>query len=337
MKVSVLVAVYNAERYLPQCLESLVNQTHEEVEIICIDDASTDGSWAMLQQYAARDERIVVLRQEVNQGQAHARNRGLEVATGDYITMVDSDDWLAPDALAKAVEVAGEDERNDCVLLDVRYHDETSGKEWGYTYRTAAERMTGEEAFRLSLDWSIHGLYLVRRDIQLAYPYDTTCRLYSDDNTTRMHFLHARQVKRCGGVYYYRQHAASMTHAVSVLRFQYIEANRSMKEQMRREEVDEKLVNLYEEYRWLNLVGMYVFYWTNRKRLGKEERRNALKILREAYRGIELERLSDNVIRKFGYYPCGHCRPAFELESWLYTRIRQAYYRMRGWELPSGC
>ena len=99
MKVTVLVAVYNASSYLSVCMDSLLGQTHADIEIICIDDASTDDSWAILQQYAARDTRVVLLRQTVNGGQAKARNRGLTVATGDFITMVDSDDWLAPDAI----------------------------------------------------------------------------------------------------------------------------------------------------------------------------------------------------------------------------------------------
>ncbi|MBQ4524579.1 MAG: glycosyltransferase family 2 protein, partial [Bacteroidaceae bacterium] len=76
MKVSVLVAVYNAEKYLPACLDSLVGQTHRDIQIICIDDASTDASWQILEEYAAKDSRIVLLQQAENRGIADTRNRG---------------------------------------------------------------------------------------------------------------------------------------------------------------------------------------------------------------------------------------------------------------------
>ena len=77
-KVSVLVAVYNAEPFLSKCLDSLVNQTLKDIQIICVDDASIDGSLALLRDYAARDSRIEVITLQANQGQAHARNVALQ-------------------------------------------------------------------------------------------------------------------------------------------------------------------------------------------------------------------------------------------------------------------
>ena len=91
-KISVLVAVYNTAEYLPHCLDSLLNQTLKDVEVVCIDDASTDDSLDILHQYAARDTRLRVIALDENRGQAHARNIGLSCATGDYIGFVDSDD-----------------------------------------------------------------------------------------------------------------------------------------------------------------------------------------------------------------------------------------------------
>ena len=93
VKVSVIVPVYNTEKYLQKCLNSLINQTLKDIEIICINDGSTDNSLAILQEYANKDSRIVVLSQK-NAKQGAARNRGLEIAKGDYITFVDSDDWI---------------------------------------------------------------------------------------------------------------------------------------------------------------------------------------------------------------------------------------------------
>lgn len=97
-KVSVIMPVYNVAPYLRQSLDSVVNQTLKEIEIICIDDCSTDDSWEILQEYALKDNRIILLKQEFNQGPGAARNRGLDIASGEYIMFLDPDDWFELDA-----------------------------------------------------------------------------------------------------------------------------------------------------------------------------------------------------------------------------------------------
>lgn len=90
--LSVIVPVYNVEKYLPKCLESIIKQTYKNLEIILIDDGSTDDSGKICDEYAEKDKRIKVVHQK-NQGVSVARNKGLDLCTGDYITFVDSDDW----------------------------------------------------------------------------------------------------------------------------------------------------------------------------------------------------------------------------------------------------
>ena len=109
MKLSVIVPVYNAAPYLPRCLDSLCAQTLDDYELLLIDDGSTDASPAILADYRARyPEKIRVLRLE-NGGQGRARNRGLELAQGDYIGFADSDDWVEPDMFASLWEAAQRD------------------------------------------------------------------------------------------------------------------------------------------------------------------------------------------------------------------------------------
>ncbi len=91
-KISVIVPVYNAEPYLRKCLDSIRFQTYTNLEVICIDDGSSDNSCAILEEYAGMDERFKVFKQE-NSGVSVARNNGIEAATGEYISFVDSDDW----------------------------------------------------------------------------------------------------------------------------------------------------------------------------------------------------------------------------------------------------
>ena len=95
-KITVIVPVYNVEHYLDKCLDSLINQTYKNLEIIVINDGSTDNSGEICQEYAQKDNRIVYIEKE-NGGQSEARNMGLDRMTGSYVTFVDSDDWVEPD------------------------------------------------------------------------------------------------------------------------------------------------------------------------------------------------------------------------------------------------
>jgi len=122
--VSIIVPVYNVEKYLRSCLDSLSGQTHKNLEIICVDDGSTDSSPAILAEAAAKDPRIKVVHQE-NGGLSAARNTGLRHATAPYITFVDSDDWLEPDAIEKALAYMLGDALVDmvCYLAETEYED----------------------------------------------------------------------------------------------------------------------------------------------------------------------------------------------------------------------
>lgn len=109
--ISVVVPCYNVARYLDECLESVTDQTHTNLEIIAIDDGSTDGSGALLEKWAACDGRFLVITQ-ANGGLGSARNRGIDAATGDFITFVDSDDKIPGDALTTmlaSLESSGSD------------------------------------------------------------------------------------------------------------------------------------------------------------------------------------------------------------------------------------
>ena len=94
-KVSIVVPVYNVERYLDRCVESLTSQTLSDIEIILVDDGSPDSCPAMCDDYARRDNRITVVH-KVNGGLSSARNEGLKYISGEYFMFVDSDDWIDP-------------------------------------------------------------------------------------------------------------------------------------------------------------------------------------------------------------------------------------------------
>ncbi len=110
VKISIVVPVYNVEKYLKRCLDSLVNQTLKDIEIICVNDGSKDNSLNILEEYAKKDNRIVILNQK-NAGLSAARNTGMEIAKGEYIGFVDSDDWVDLDFFEKLYIAA---KNNDC-------------------------------------------------------------------------------------------------------------------------------------------------------------------------------------------------------------------------------
>lgn len=93
IKISVIIPIYNVEQYLSQCLDSIINQTYTNLEIILINDGSTDNSEKICNQYKLLDPRIIVIH-KTNGGLSDARNTGIKIATGDYISFVDADDFI---------------------------------------------------------------------------------------------------------------------------------------------------------------------------------------------------------------------------------------------------
>ena len=114
--VSIIVPVYNTAEYLPQCLDSIINQTFRDIEIICVNDGSTDNSLEILKSYAEKDGRIRIIN-KANGGLVSARKAGATVAQSEYIAFVDSDDWLELNAL-ECMYDAMKREKVDCVMCN---------------------------------------------------------------------------------------------------------------------------------------------------------------------------------------------------------------------------
>lgn len=321
-KVTVLTPVYNAEKYLRQCLDSLREQTLTDCQFICIDDCSTDGSFALLLEYARADQRFQVLRTPANSGQAKARNLGLQFARGEYVATLDADDWYAPDTLEQAY-LSLKGQKAQCAVFQLMLCEESDGSERFYPFPDERTEWSGEEAFRLSLDWSLHGLYVAEADLYKRFPFDDTCLLYSDDNTTRLHYLNSRRVVRCQGRYNYRQHPASMTKACTIRRFDYMMANLSMKRQIEAMTLSDKqgILNLYEAHRWRNLIGCYGYFFHHRTAFTPEEQRQIRTLFVQMLSTIEGHRIPWRLKMKLGYYPF---RSYF-----LFSQVENLYFTLR--------
>lgn len=125
-KVSVIIPVYNTERYLRKCLDSVINQTLRDIEVICIDDGSTDGSLNILREYQSKDERITILRQEKSNAGA-ARNLGLSIAKGEYLSFLDSDDFFEP-MMLEHMYVCAKNRNAEIVVCEMMLYMEDSGE-----------------------------------------------------------------------------------------------------------------------------------------------------------------------------------------------------------------
>lgn len=124
--MSVIIPVYNAEKYLRGCMDSVLGQTLRELEVICVDDGSTDGSAAILAEYAEKDSRVRVLRQE-NKGAGAARNLGIDAARGEYAAFIDADDWVEKSYCSELVQCADE-HSSDIVVCRAQRFDDATGK-----------------------------------------------------------------------------------------------------------------------------------------------------------------------------------------------------------------
>ena len=120
--ISIIVPVYNAEKYLHQCIDSILKQTFTNYELILVDDFSNDNSLKICDDYSKKDERIKIIKKLKNEGSSLARKTGLDAATGDYIQFIDSDDWVEPEML-EIIYYKAISDNNDIVISNVNYFE----------------------------------------------------------------------------------------------------------------------------------------------------------------------------------------------------------------------
>ena len=137
-KVSIVVPAYNAAKTISRCLDSLVNQTLQDIEIIVVNDASTDNTWEILLDYESRyPDKLIIVDGEVNRGSGGARNQGFDLASGEYIGLVDSDDYVASTMYERLYNKAREE---DSDIVDCAYYSELNNKAIVFT----SDDLTGE-------------------------------------------------------------------------------------------------------------------------------------------------------------------------------------------------
>lgn len=205
--VSIVVPVYNVEAYVGKCLRSLQAQTLNDWEAIVVDDGSTDGSSSICRELCAGDSRFKYIR-KANGGLSSARNAALEVAQGDYIGFVDSDDWVEPDMFEKLHKVAADTEADVVISGWVEEREDEGGGAAHVRRSFGAAQFSCHDALWLLLqDKEIKSYVwnkLIRRDVAAGIRFDEG-RIFEDTLTTYKWFLRAKKIVRIGDcLYHYR-------------------------------------------------------------------------------------------------------------------------------------
>ncbi len=253
MKISVVIPVYNVEKYLPRCLDSVINQTYTDLEIILVDDGSTDGCGEICDEYAAADKRIRVIH-KTNGGLSDARNAGIEIASGEYITFIDSDDSVSGSCVELLLKTA---EKYDADIVQGRY---TSRLEELGTLSGSISVMTGEEAFRQIMlfgDITVNAwakLYRTRLFDSIRFPKG---RINEDSLTTyKVVLLAGKVVSMPDNIYFYFIRSDSIIgRKLDKERCGVAYYDREIAEYLGADA--EKYSDEIEHYRTVNAVGIY--------------------------------------------------------------------------------
>jgi len=224
--VSIVIPVYNSEKYLEKSLDSVINQTLQDIEIICVDDGSIDGSWCIIESYARKDSRIRTIQKE-NGGLVSARKAGTELARGQYIGYVDSDDWIEPDMYEKLFVIA---EKHQADMVSSGYFFE--GNYITINYDNVPEGLYENEKILYLRENSIYNLKakdvgirgslcckLFRTELLKAVQKEISDKLtFSEDKMCVISYvLQANRVYMLKQAFYhYISHASSMVHTADL-------------------------------------------------------------------------------------------------------------------------
>ena len=247
-KISVIVPVYNVEKYLNKCIESIVNQTYRNLEIILVDDGSPDNCPQMCDEWAKKDDRIIVIHKE-NGGLSDARNKGLDIATGEYIGFVDSDDWIDLDLYECFVSKFKKNNASIIACNVVKVYEDKIEKNINevkkevYNVEEALNELIHGRTFR-AVVWN--KLYHKNTINKIRFPYGKT---HEDEFFTYKVLSNANKLIYVPNkFYYYRQRSGSIMNLWSTKHLDVLEA------------FNERLYFLKQNYSNLYILDKYTFF-----------------------------------------------------------------------------
>ncbi len=234
MKVSVIIPAYNAEEYLRRALDSVINQVYKNLEIIVIDDASSDNTKSIIKEYAEKDDRIVPFYSSINKGVSTARNIGLKAATGDFVMFLDSDDELTKDAIRRLIDVSNDYCSDFIDSYHLLFYKKKNGKVCSFTEKKIPKKplVLGNinQNIKILDTYTYVTGKLIRRSLLDGLTFDESLSRYEDlvfEHEIKKRVQNYVMLNKV--VYFYYQREDSLVNTFGKKHLCYLEAAQAVK------------------------------------------------------------------------------------------------------------
>lgn len=300
--ISVIVPVYNVEKYLARCVDSIVNQTYKNLEIIFVDDGSTDLCPQMCDDYAEKDSRIKVVHKK-NGGLSDARNAGMAVATGEYISFIDSDDYVSDDFFECLLDVMNKENSDIAECSVVKFYEDNHFDEFNddllektYDAQDAMSALIAENPFHQHV-WN----KLYKTELVKDIPY-AVGKLNEDEFWTYQVFGRANKVSKLNKTmyYYFQRNSSIMGVGYNIRRLDALEGKAN-----RQKYIENNFPELSTQAK-IDLYGSCMFaYQSVLKFMSGADKKKALELIRKYRKMYNLSfdeiKLADKSARKYFY------------------------------------
>ena len=318
--ISVIVPIYNVEKYLDRCVDSIINQTYKNLEIILVDDDSPDNCPQMCDDYAKKDSRIKIVHKE-NGGLSDARNAGMKVATGEYVSFIDSDDYISLDFYETLLETIVDNDSDIVECGVVKFYEDNNFDEYSddlkvtnYDTLYALDGLINENPFKQHV-WN----KLYKSNIALDIPY-AVGKLNEDEFWTYQIFGKAKKVTRINKtMYYYFQRGSSiMGNGYNIRRLDALEG------QMNRQAYIEKNFPTLATKAKVDLYGSCMFAYqsvlkfmsgNDKKKAGKiiKDYKNRCKLTNDEINNVDDSSRKYYKLAKLNFYLCCKMKAIFNI------------------------
>lgn len=211
---SIIMPVYNGSKYIREAINSVIGQTYPNWELLIVDDESTDDTVSIIKKEFLNDSRIRLIKQKHKGTAGATRNTALNFVKGEYVQILDSDDYLSPDCLEKKIELLSKTERNVDIIIPKAYAIDDLKKisqEW--LKPDGKDFISGIEGFNYSISWKIHGWFCVKTDLLKKIKYEDEI-VNGDELTTRKLLFNSNVISFSDGIYFYRINSNSTTRSI---------------------------------------------------------------------------------------------------------------------------
>lgn len=293
--ISIFIPVYNGEKFLRRTLDSLLAQSFKDFEAVCVDDSSTDQSFALLKEYEARDERIRIYQKPNGGNVPKSWIFVLPYLKGEYILYSSQDDFISADLLQQMYRKAIQSRADAVIPCLIRYHGTNKHNPIKKGLQGNMDAvLSGHDAFLYSLDWTIHAFVLWKATLVRSIGFDDLAT-NSDEYATRLFFLHSNKVVFSEGIFYYNQeNPEAITAKISVKRFDWCITNRRLLQMMQTNSFSRKEIASFAYTVWGNTAYQHLLFRRHRQLFDRKEVAEIKRILEETYNAIDWDIIAEN-------------------------------------------